>query len=298
MTSQTSSGLAAGWREKLQSRQEDYRLLWKRFARNRGAVLGLVVIVIIIFCTVFAPLLAPADPTLQDLSRQDELPNWQALMGADQLGRDIFSRILYGGRVALTVSFLSVGVAVVVGVAIGLVAAYIGGVLDEFLMRVMDVLLAFPYLLLAIAIVAAIGPGVLNTIVAVAVWLVPTYARLSRATALTVKRAAYVDAARAMGANPVGIIWRHLLPNCLTPIFVQTTLDCARAILMEAGLSFLGYGVQPPTPSWGSMISEGRDELLMAPHIATAPGLAILFTVLSLNLVGDGLRETFDSRSH
>ena len=165
-------------------------------------------------------------------------------------------------------------------------------------MRVMDVFLAFPYLLLAITIVAALGPGVGNTIIAIAVWLTPTYARLSRAVVLSVRRNAYVEAARAIGAGHAGIMVRHVLPNILTPVLVQTTLDFARAIMMEAGLSFLGYGVQPPTPSWGSMIAEGRNELLLAPHIAMAPGLAIVVTVLCLNIAGDAMREALDPRAH
>lgn len=279
------------------SARGDYAIVCRRYSRNWGAVIGLVVVAAIALCAVFAPFVAPENPSLQDLSRQDMPPEWGLFLGADQLGRDILSRIIYGARVAFEVGAVSVGFAVVVGILIGMMAGYFGGWLDETFMRVMDVLLAFPYLLLAIAIVAAIGPGVLNTIIAIAVWLTPTYARLTRSVVLTVKQAQYVEAARAIGASAPGIMWRHLLPNCFTPVFVQTTLDFARAILMEAGLSFLGYGVQPPTPSWGSMIAEGRHELLTAPHIATIPGLAIVVTVLSLNLVGDGLRDALDPKA-
>lgn len=287
----------ARWRRRLRSRGGEYRLVWRRFRRNLGAVAGLVVVTALVLCAVFAPLVAPENPALQNLARQDMPPSWELPFGADQLGRDVLSRVIHGARIAFEVGALSVGLAVAVGILIGMVAGYLGGWIDETLMRAMDVFLAFPYLLLAIAIVAAMGPGVLNTIIAIGVWLTPTYARLTRSVVLSVKQSFYVEAARAIGASAPAIMWRHLLPNCLTPIFVQTTLDFARAILMEAGLSFLGYGVQPPIPSWGSMIAEGRHELLMAPHIATFPGLAIVVTVLSLNLVGDGLREALDPRA-
>lgn len=270
---------------------------WRRFRANKAAVAGLLVVALIIIAAVFAPLIAPADPLAQDIMSQDMPPGWTHLFGTDQLGRDILSRIFYGARIALEVGLVSVGLAVMVGLTIGIAAGYFEGWLDEALMRAMDVLLAFPYLLLAIAIVAVIGPGVINTMIAISVWLIPTYARLSRSVAISAKQASYVEAARSFGAGGPAIMWRHLLPSCLTPILVQVTLDFARAILMEAGLSFLGYGVQPPTPSWGSMIAEGRNELLVAAHIATIPGLAITITVLSLNLLGDGLREALDPRS-
>ena len=278
------------------SRVKEIRVFWRRFGRNRGAMIGLIVVAIVVACAVLAPWIAPEPPTLQNLARQDEPPGRKLPFGADQLGRNILSRIIYGGQVALEVGTVAVGAAVLVGLFIGMNAGYFGGWIDEVLMRMMDVLLAFPYLLLAIAIVASIGPGLQNTMIAIAVWLTPTYARLCRGVILSVKEAYFVEAAKAIGARAPAIMWRHLLPNCFTPILVQTTLDFARAILMEAGLSFLGYGVQPPTASWGSMIAEGRNELLVAPHIATIPGLAIVVTVLSLNLVGDGLREALDRR--
>jgi peptide/nickel transport system permease protein len=283
----------SSWRET----RREYARLWRRFAANPPAVVAAAILLVIVLVALFAPFVAPEDPTVQNLARQGVPPGSEVLLGADQLGRDVLSRLIYGGRIALEVGVISIVIALVVGTAIGTIAGYFGGWLDDVVMRVMDVLLAFPYLLLAIAIVAALGPGVLNTIIAITVWLIPTYARLSRSVVLTVRRHAYVEAARAIGGSHGGIMLRHVLPNILTPLLVQTTLDFARAIMMEAGLSFLGYGVQPPIPSWGSMIAEGRNELLISPHIATAPGLAIVVTVLCLNLVGDALREALDPRA-
>lgn len=283
----------SSWRETCR----EYARLWRRFAANPLAVVAAAILIVIVLAALFAPFVAPEDPTVQNLARQGAPPGSDVLLGADQLGRDVLSRLIYGARIALEVGVFSIVIALVLGTAIGTVAGYFGGWLDDVVMRVMDVFLAFPYLLLAIAIVAALGPGVPNTIIAITVWLTPTYARLSRSVVLTVRRHAYVEAARAIGASHGGIMLRHVLPNILTPILVQTTLDFARAIMMEAGLSFLGYGVQPPIPSWGSMIAEGRNELLIAPHIATAPGLAIVVTVLCLNIVGDALREALDPRA-
>lgn len=270
---------------------------WRRFRRNKVAMAGLFVVVVLVLAAIFAPFVAPSDPSAQDLMRQDMPPSWDQPFGTDQLGRDILSRVIYGARVAFEIGTTSIGIAVVIGLAIGITAGYLGGWVDEVLMRIMDVLLAFPYLLLAIAIVAMLGPGLINTIIAISVWLIPTYARLCRGVVLSTRQSTFVEAARSFGARSPAIMWRHLLPTCFTPIFVQVTLDFARAILMEAGLSFLGYGVQPPTASWGSMIAEGRNELLEAPHIATIPGLVITVAVLSLNLFGDGLREALDPRS-
>lgn len=297
MSSDSTTAATYAWSSWRETRRE-YARLWRRFASSRIAVAGAFILIAIVLAAVFAPFVAPEDPAVQNLARQGLPPGTAGtLLGADQLGRDVLSRLIYGARIALQVGLISIAIALVIGTAIGTVAGYFGGWLDDVVMRAMDVLLAFPYLLLAIAIVAALGPGVANTIIAITVWLTPTYARLSRSVVLTVRRNAYVEAARAIGASHPGIMLRHVLPNILTPLLVQTTLDFARAIMMEAGLSFLGYGVQPPIPSWGSMIAEGRNELLISPHIATAPGIAIVITVLCLNLVGDALREALDPRA-
>lgn len=281
------------WRE----RRKAYVRLWRRFSVNRPAVVAGVILLALITIAVSAPLVAPHNPTQQNLALMEMPPGRDAWLGTDQLGRDVLSRLIYGARVAFLVGFCAVGFALMLGTAIGVVSGYFAGWIDNVLMRIMDILLAFPYLLLAISIVAALGPGTLNTIIAIAIWLTPTYARLSRGVVLTVRRSAYVEAARAIGASHAGIMLRHIVPNTLTPVLVQTTLDFARAIMMAAGLSFLGYGVQPPTPSWGGMIAQGRDELLISPHIVIAPGLAIVLTVLCLNIVGDAAREALDPRA-
>lgn len=285
-----------GWSSWRETSREKLRAA-RRFAANPVALVAAFLLLVIVLAAVFAPFVAPRDPANQDLFLIGEPPGAQALLGADQLGRDILSRLIYGARVALLIGSSSIAIALVLGTAIGVISGYFGGWIDNVLMRIMDVFLAFPYLLLAISIVAALGPGLFNTIIAIAVWLTPSYARLSRGAVLTVRNNTYVEAARAVGTSHAGIMFRHVLPNIATPLIVQTTLDFARAIMMEAGLSFLGYGVQPPAASWGGMIAEGRNELLISPHIATAPGLMIVVTVLCLNIIGDAVREALDPRA-
>jgi ABC-type dipeptide/oligopeptide/nickel transport system permease subunit len=289
----TSTAMQMPWHE----RRKAYARLWRRFSANRPAIVAVVILLALIIVALFAPWIAPHDPTRQNLAMMEMPPGWNAWLGTDQLGRDVLSRLIYGARIALLVGFCSVGFALVLGTTIGVISGYFTGWIDNVLMRIMDVFLAFPYLLLAISIVAALGPGTLNTIIAIAVWLTPTYARLNRGVVLAVRRSTYVEAARAIGVSHAGIMLRHIVPNTLTPVLVQTTLDFARAIMMAAGLSFLGYGVQPPTPSWGGMIAEGRNELLISPHIVMVPGLAIVLTVLCLNIVGDAAREALDPRA-
>lgn len=274
-----------------------YELVFSKIKNNPVSIVAFSILFILIIAAAFAPFLGLPDPTAQNLSMQGAPPSASALLGNDQLGRDILSRLIYGARVAFFVGFTSISIALVIGTMIGVIAGYFGGWIDEVAMRIMDVFLAFPYLLLAIAIVAALGPGLLNTVIAIGIWLIPSYARLARSSVLTVRKQAYVEASRAIGRQSGGIMWYHILPNIRTPLIVQSTLDFARVIMMEAGLSFLGYGVQPPFPSWGSMIAEGRNELLISPHIATMPGLAIVVAVLSLNVAGDALREAFDPKS-
>ncbi|MCU0594793.1 MAG: ABC transporter permease [Desulfobacterota bacterium] len=268
----------------------------RRFYRNPLSLLGLFLVVVLTLTAVLAPLLAPKDPAAQSLFDKRAKPFGKFLLGADQFGRDILSRLIYGARVSLFVAFFSVAIALSGGLIIGTLCGYFEGALDTLLMRVMDILLSFPYLLLAIALVSALGPGLLNTTVAIGFWALPTFARMVRASVLGLKKREFVTAASALGAPAWRIILLHIVPNFVAPVVVYATLFMANAIMMEAALSFLGLGVQPPTPSWGEMISSGRNALMVAPHVATIPGLAIMLAVLGFNLLGDGLRDALDPK--
>ena len=269
---------------------------WARFRRNRLALVGLALVVVLGLSAVLAPWVAPYDPARQSLIEKRARPGGKFLLGADEFGRDILSRIIYGSRVALLVGLLSAAIAVLGGLVLGTVAGFAGGWLDAVMMRGLEILLAFPYLLLALAIVAALGPGALNTTIAVGIWGVPAVTRIVRGSVLALRETEYVGAARALGAPVPALLRRHILPNIVPGLIVYATLFMANAILLEAALSFLGLGVQPPVASWGLMVSTGRDVLLVAPHVATVPGLAIMVAVLAFNLVGDGLRDALDPR--
>ena len=269
---------------------------WSRFRRNRLALIGLALVVVLALSAALAPWLAPYDPTRQSLVEKRTRPGAKYWLGADEFGRDILSRVIYGSRVALLVGVLSVLIALTGGMLLGTIAGFAGGWLDAVMMRGIEILLAFPYLLLALAIVAALGPGVLDTTIAVGIWGVPAVTRIVRGAVLALRETEYVAAARALGAAAPAVLRRHVLPNILPGIVVYATLFMANAILLEAALSFLGLGVQPPTASWGLMVSTGRDVLLVAPHVATVPGVAIMVAVLAFNLVGDGLRDALDPR--
>ena len=270
---------------------------WKRFRRNRLAVLALGVVLLTVFAAVFAPWIAPYDPAAQSLFDRRAAPGADYLLGADAFGRDILSRIIFGARITLLVSLTSVGIGVAVGGALGTIAGYFGGWIDTVVMRLMDVLLAFPYLLLAIIIVSALGPGLTNTIVAIGIWTVPAFARISRGSVVVLRERDFIGAARALGANDGRVVGRHVVPNFVATLLVYGSLYLAYAILMESALSFLGLGVQPPTPTWAGMIAAGRDYITSAPHIALIPGIAIALVVVSFNLLGDGLRDALDVRS-
>jgi ABC-type dipeptide/oligopeptide/nickel transport system permease subunit len=272
------------------------RRWWHRFARNRGAVFGLAVLVAIVLMSALAPVLAPYDPLAQGVGPALQGPSLAHWAGTDSFGRDMLSRIIYGARIALAVGLVSVALAMVIGVTLGLAAGYYGGWLDVVVMRVMDGLFAFPIIILAIAMMAIMGFGVLNVIIAVAVGFIAPFARVTRADVLGVKEEPYVEAARLAGVSSPAIIARHVLPNVMAPIIVQAALRVSGAIITESGLSFLGLGPPPPNPVWGSMIAEGRNFIVMAPHVSTFPGIALMLAIVGLNLLGDGLRDTLDPR--
>lgn len=268
----------------------------RRFIKNPLSVTGLILVVILTATAVLAHVIAPHDPTAQRLIDKRAKPFGKYLLGADQFGRDILSRLIFGARVSLFVAFSSVLIALSGGMVIGTLAGYVGRSVDAVLMRFMDLLLSFPYLLLAIVLIAAMRPGTVNTTLAIGIWALPTFARMVRAAVLTIKQKEYVTASKAVGASDLRIVVSHIVPNFVSPVVVYATLFMANAIMMEAALSFLGLGVQPPTPSWGEMISAGRSFLMVAPHVATIPGLAIMLAVLGFNLLGDGLRDALDPK--
>ncbi|KLU40058.1 MAG: ABC transporter permease [Limnochordia bacterium] len=268
----------------------------RQLLKNRRAVVGGIVLFVIIFLAIFAPYVTPYDPVKQNIRNRLQGPSREHIFGTDQFGRDTYTRVVYGARLSLRVGFSSILIAIVVGCLLGLVAGFYGGLLDNIIMRFVDILMALPGFLLALAIVAALGPGLDNVIIAIGISYIPSFARLMRSSVLTIRELDYVSAAEAIGSSDARMIFRHILPNSLNPIIVMATLSLAGAILSAAGLSFLGMGAQPPTPEWGSMISAARPFIRVSHWAVTIPGLAIFTTVLCLNLVGDGLRDALDPR--
>lgn len=269
---------------------------WARLRRNRAALAGLLIVAALIFAAIFAPFLAPANPYIVSLDARLLPPGGEHVLGTDELGRDILSRLIYGARVALWVGLVTVFLSGSIGITGGLVAGYLGGYWDAIIMRLVDVFLAFPVIILAIAIVAVRGPGLTNVLIALALVYWTSYARVARGTVLLLREEEYTWAARTLGASPVRIMLRHLLPNALAPMIVLASLGMGNAILAEAALSFLGLGIQPPEASWGSMLNFGMQFLRDASFLSTFPGLAIFVTVLGFNLLGDGLRDALDPR--
>jgi peptide/nickel transport system permease protein len=273
-----------------------WRESWRRLKMNRAAVAGLAVLVTLVASAVVAPWIAPYDPAAIDMRARLQGPSVKHPLGTDNFGRDIFSRIVYAGRISLVIGFVAVGIGAVFGGIAGAVSGYYGRGLDSLVMRTMDVLLSIPQLILAIAIVGALGASLLNLMIAVGISVLPRYARLVRASAMSLRDLEFVEAARAAGASDLRIIVQNIVPNCMAPLIVLSTLGVAQAILSAATLSFLGLGIQPPTPEWGSMLSDGRQFMRNAPHLTIFPGLAIVVVVMSLNLLGDGLRDALDPK--
>ena len=287
------SGSAAALQYKKRGQAKE---TWRRFRKNKTALLGMIIIGLLIVLALGADLIAPYAPDVQDLSNALQHPNQAHWFGTDEFGRDIYSRIIFGTRISLSVGLISVSIATIVGGLLGSLAGFYGGRFDNVIMRVMDVLLAIPSMLFNISIIAALGPGVVNMMIAVGISNVPRYCRVMRAAVLQVKGREFIEASKASGAKNAFIILRHVVPNCLAPMIVQATLNVGSAIIVCAGLSFIGIGIAPPTPEWGAMLSNGRDLLRNHSYITAFPGLAILITVLSLNLMGDGLRDAFDPK--
>jgi ABC-type dipeptide/oligopeptide/nickel transport system permease subunit len=269
---------------------------WTKLRRNKAALFGGILILIYFVTALLAPILFPGNPSAPNLNRSLERPSLEHLLGTDELGRSILGRIIHGSRVSLLIAVGVVLVGLLVGVPLGLVSGYYGGKVDFGIQRVTDTMLAFPGFLLALALVAVLGVGLKNTVISVGISMIPIYIRLVRGCALSVREQVYVEAAKAVGTHDVVILFRHILPNVMVPITVQTSLGMGTAILFAAGLGFLGVGVQPPTPEWGAMLGSGRAYLFNSPHVATFPGIAIFLAVLGFNLSGDGLRDVLDPR--
>jgi peptide/nickel transport system permease protein len=269
---------------------------WRRFRKNKMALVGLGIVVFFILLAIFAPLLAPYDFKEQNLAERLQPPSSKHLFGTDDFGRDIFSRVIYGARISLWVGFFSVLGSVIVGSLLGIIAGYYGRWIDGIISRLFDIMLAFPSILLAIGIVAVLGPSLQNALIAIAVINIPNFGRLIRSRVLSIKQEEYVIAAKAIGMSDMRILFHHILPNSMAPIIVQGTLAIATAIIEAAALGFLGLGAQPPNPEWGKMLADSKDFLTQAPWTMIFPGFAIMLTVLGFNLMGDGLRDALDPR--
>jgi len=301
MSDTSSTGLHA-WlisdspESRRQARLGQFYRQWLAFKRNPMAVAGLAIIVLLLLIAAFAPVIAPFDPIAQALDKRLMPPSATNWFGTDALGRDIFSRIVYGTRITLVIVLLVVVTVGPFGLLIGAISGYYGGWVDRLLMRITDVFLAFPRLVLALAFVAALGPGIVNAIIAIAITTWPPYARVARAETMVIRNQDYIAAMRLQGASQARIIWKHVVPMCMSSLIVRTTFDMAGIILTAAGLGFLGLGAQPPMPEWGAMISAGREQIFDQWWVATFPGVAICIVALGFNLLGDGLRDVMDAR--
>ncbi len=270
--------------------------VWRRLKKSRLAMIGLTGLLILLFAAVFANVIAPYDYAAQDYTAMNQKPSKAHIFGTDNFGRDIFSRVVFGARISLLMGFISLSIGAVAGCTLGAIAGYFGKRIETIIMRACDIMMSIPSTVLAIVITTTLGPGLVNAIIALSISTIPTFARVVRGSTLTVKDQEYIEAARCIGAKNSHIIFHYILPNVLAPIIVQATLGIGKSIIMLAALSFLGLGIQPPTPEWGSMLSTARTYMRDYPHEVIFPGLAIMFTVLSLNLFGDGLRDALDPK--
>ncbi|MET3576524.1 nickel transporter permease [Bhargavaea ullalensis] len=292
----TQQAAAAGSAKRYNPRLELYKGIWKRLRKNKSAVIGGGIVIFFILLAIFGPMLTGVDPNATDITNKNQPPSADHWFGTDNYGRDMFTRIIYGTKLTLIVGFLSVFIGGAVGVVFGIVSGYYGGWVDAVIMRIMDVLLAFPGILLALAIVSVLGGSLTNMIIAIGIFSVPAFARIVRGSALSVRKLEYIDAMKALGASDIRIIFKHILPNVTSPIIVQATLRIATAVLTASGLSFLGLGAQPPAPEWGAMLSAGRTYMHDAPHMVLIPGIMIVIVVLAFNIFGDGLRDALDPK--
>ena len=280
----------------MQKRQRPGKLVWKRLKKSKTAMFGLVIIVLLVLMAIFADFVAPYSYKEQNFEDRFQYPSWEHIMGTDDFGRDIFSRVIYGARISLFVALVSVVISFAVGVTLGVTAGFYGGGYETVVMRVLDAFMSIPSLLCAVSVSAALGTGLIQTAIAIAIATVPAFARIARASVITVKGVEYVEAARSIGANNFRIMLRHIIPNSLAPIFVQTTLSIVNAILTISMLSFIGLGIQLPTPEWGSMLAMGREYIRDFWPVVTFPGVMIMITLISFNMLGDGLRDALDPR--
>ena len=271
-------------------------LAYRNFKRNKTAIAGVFILIFFTIVAVLAPYIAPYDPFEQDFLHSLEGPSQKHLFGTDEFGRDILSRVIYGSRISLQIGFISVFISMFAGTILGVIAGYYGSWPDMLIMRIVDIMLCFPYILLALVIMAILGPGIYNAMIAIGIVYIPKFARIVRSAVLNIRDEEYILAAKSMGAKDIKIMLKHILVNCMAPIIIQGTLSIGRAIINAAGLSFLGLGAQPPTPEWGAILSSGQNFLRGAPWVAIFPGIAIALLVLGFNLIGDGLRDAFDPK--
>lgn len=271
-----------------------WRMMLKRFKKNKRALIGFYITAFFILLAICSPWISPYDPFEYNMEALLQPPSMEHLFGTDQFGRDVLSRIIHGSRISLMIGVIGVGISIIIGVSLGTIAGYFGGIIDSIIMRVMDILMAFPGFLLALAIISILGPSMNNVMIAIGIFSIPVFARIMRSSVISIKYKEFIEASKSLGGSNLFIIMKHVIPNCIAPIIVLSSMRIATAILSAAGLSFLGLGAQPPTPEWGAMLSEGREYMRSAPHLSTVPGLIIMLVVLGFNMLGDGLRDALD----